>query len=159
MKRVEGILREQDRYADTFYNIGEHAPVAGIRAGADLFKSSGADIIVSIGGGSPIDASKAIIYFVQKDRGGEFPRQIAIPTTLSAAEYSVRGPPRQLCSDTDLAKDRRRIYRRERPEGGCELALSCSCWHHPRRGTHASHPGKVVVSAFPTARRERHDTL
>jgi alcohol dehydrogenase class IV len=89
VKRVEGILREQNRYADTFYNIGEHTPIAGIRAGVDLFKNSGADIIVSIGGGSPIDASKAIIYFVQQERGGEFPRQIAIPTTLSAAEYSV----------------------------------------------------------------------
>jgi alcohol dehydrogenase class IV len=92
VKRVEDILREQNQYADTFYNIGQHTPVAGIRAGADLFKKSGADIIVSIGGGSPIDASKAIIYFVQQERGGEFPRQIAIPTTLSAAEYSVRGP-------------------------------------------------------------------
>ena len=96
MKRVEGILREQNRYADTFYNIGEHTPIAGIRTGVDLFKNSGANIIVSIGGGSPIDASKAIIYFVQKERGGEFPRQIAIPTTLSAAEYSVRGPPRSV---------------------------------------------------------------
>ncbi|KAH9056577.1 alcohol dehydrogenase IV [Lactarius vividus] len=89
VKKVEGILREQNRYADTFYNIGEHTPIAGIRAGADLFKKSGADIIVSIGGGSPIDASKAIIYFVQQERDGEFPRQIAIPTTLSAAEYSI----------------------------------------------------------------------
>ncbi|KAH8992844.1 alcohol dehydrogenase IV [Lactarius hatsudake] len=89
VKKVEGILREQNRYADTFYDIGEHTPIAGIRAGADLFKKSGADIIVSIGGGSPIDASKAIIYFVQQERGGEFPRQIAIPTTLSAAEYSI----------------------------------------------------------------------
>ncbi|KAH9034829.1 alcohol dehydrogenase IV [Lactarius pseudohatsudake] len=77
VKKVEGILREQNRYADTFYNIGQHTPIAGIRAGADLFKKSGADIIVSIGGGSPIDASKAIIYFVQQERGGEFPRQIA----------------------------------------------------------------------------------
>ena len=113
MKKVEGILREQNNYADTFYNIGEHAPVAGIRAGADIFKKSGADIIVSIGGGSPIDASKAIIYFVQQERGGEFPRQIAIPTTLSAAEYSVRGPLVDYLSVMTLisGKGRCRIYR------------------------------------------------
>lgn len=98
VKKVEGILREQNQYADTFYNIGEHTPVAGICAGADMFKKSGADIIVSIGGGSPIDASKAIIYFVQQERGGEFVRQIAIPTTLSAAEYTVRGPFRDYIS-------------------------------------------------------------
>ncbi len=92
MKKIEGILRDQNRYADTFHDIGQHTPIAGIRAGVDLFKKSGADIIVSIGGGSPIDASKAIIHFIQQERGGEFPRQIAIPTTLSAAEYTVRGP-------------------------------------------------------------------
>ena len=90
MKKVEGILREQNRYAATFYNIGEHSPISGIRAGVDVFKQSGADIIVSVGGGSPIDASKAIIYFLHEQLGGDFLRQIAIPTTLSAAEYSVR---------------------------------------------------------------------
>jgi alcohol dehydrogenase class IV len=92
---VEGILREHDgeqndRYAATFYDIGEHSPISGIRAGINAFKLSGADIIVSVGGGSPIDASKAIIYFLHEEFGGDFVRQIAIPTTLSAAEYSVR---------------------------------------------------------------------
>jgi len=90
VKKVEGILREQNRYAATFYNIGEHSPISGIRAGAGVFKESGADIIVSVGGGSPIDASKAIIYFLHEQLGGDFLRQIAIPTTLSAAEYTVR---------------------------------------------------------------------
>ena len=92
MKKVEGILREQNRYAATFYNIGEHSPISGNRAGVDMFKQSDANIIVSVGGGSPIDASKAIIYFLheQPELGEDFIRQIAIPTTLSAAEYSVR---------------------------------------------------------------------
>ena len=89
MKQVEAILKEHDAYAGTFSDIGEHAPVAGIRAGAELFTQTGAGIIVSVGGGSPIDASKAIIYNLQQKKGGEFVRQIAIPTTLSAAEYTV----------------------------------------------------------------------
>ncbi|KAI0268682.1 hypothetical protein BC834DRAFT_820833 [Gloeopeniophorella convolvens] len=89
VKKVEGILRDQNRYADTFYDIGEHAPIAGIRAGVEAVKKSGADIIVAVGGGSPVDAAKAIIYYLQKQRGGEFLRQIAVPTTLSAAEYTV----------------------------------------------------------------------
>ena len=90
VKKVERILREQNRYAATFYNIGEHSPISGIRAGVDALKQSGADIIVSVGGGSPIDASKAIIYFLHEQLGGDFLRLIAIPTTLSAAEYTVR---------------------------------------------------------------------
>jgi alcohol dehydrogenase class IV len=89
VKKVEGILREQNRHAATFYNIGEHSPISGIRAGVDMLKQSGADIIVSVGGGSPIDASKAIIYYLHEQLGGDFLRQIAIPTTLSAAEYSI----------------------------------------------------------------------
>ena len=86
---MEGILREQNHYAATFYDTGEHSPISGIRAGTEAFKKSGADVIVSIGGGSPIDASKAIIYFLHEELGGEFIRQIAIPTTISAAEYTV----------------------------------------------------------------------
>ena len=72
VKKVEGILREQNRYATTFYNIGEHSPISGIRTAVDAFKQSGADFIVSVGGGSPIDASKAIIYFLHEQLGGNF---------------------------------------------------------------------------------------
>ena len=91
MKRVEGVLKQHNAYAATFYEIGQHTPVAGIHSGLKVFKESGADIIVSVGGGSPIDAAKAILYFYQQETGGEFLHQLAIPTTLSAAEYTVRG--------------------------------------------------------------------
>ena len=92
VKKVEGILREQNRYTATFYNIGEHSPISGIRAGVDVFKQPGAesaDIIVSVGGGSPIDASKAIIYFLHQQLGGDFLRQIAIPTVQNSALRSI----------------------------------------------------------------------
>jgi alcohol dehydrogenase class IV len=89
VKKVEGILREQNRHAATIYNIEAHTPISGIRVGVDALKKSGADIVVSVGGGSPIDASKAIIFFLQEQLGGEFLRHIAIPTTLSSAEYTV----------------------------------------------------------------------
>ncbi|KAI0717292.1 iron-containing alcohol dehydrogenase [Cerioporus squamosus] len=89
VKTVENILRERNAYGATFYEIGEHSPVAGIRAGVQKFKDVGADVIVSVGGGSPVDASKAILYFVQQEHGGRYLPQIAIPTTLSAAEYTV----------------------------------------------------------------------
>ena len=89
VKTVENVLREHDAYGATFYEIGQHAPVAGIRNGVKAFKDAGADVIVSVGGGSPIDASKAILYFVQQETGGPVLPQIAIPTTISAAEYTV----------------------------------------------------------------------
>lgn len=89
VKTVEAILKRHNAYGATFYEIGQHAPVAGIRSGLSLFKDVGADVIVSVGGGSPIDASKAILYFQQQESGGPYLRQIAIPTTLSAAEYTI----------------------------------------------------------------------
>ena len=65
--------------------------MAGINAGIDVLASSGADFIVSIGGGSPVDASKAMIYRLheRKPESGWL-KHIAVPTTLSAAEYTVR---------------------------------------------------------------------
>ncbi|KAF8743985.1 hypothetical protein AX14_013387 [Amanita brunnescens Koide BX004] len=89
VRRVEAILKESNAYGATFYEIGAHAPIAGIRNGIKTFKENNCDVIVSVGGGSPIDASKAILYMLQKETGGPTLLQIAIPTTLSAAEYTV----------------------------------------------------------------------
>ncbi|EGN99787.1 hypothetical protein SERLA73DRAFT_180001 [Serpula lacrymans var. lacrymans S7.3] len=91
VRRVEAILIEQGAYGATFFEIGQHTPIAGIRRGIQAFKEAGADLIVSVGGGSPVDASKNIIYSLQKESNGPFLRQIAIPTTLSAAEYTIGG--------------------------------------------------------------------
>jgi len=46
-------------------------------------------VLIGLGGGSPIDAAKAVSFFAQQDTGGAFIPQIAIPTTLSAAEFTM----------------------------------------------------------------------
>lgn len=89
IQRVEAVLAARGAHAGTFSAIGEHAPVAGIRAGADAYAAAGADVIVSVGGGSPVDAAKAILHMLRARRGGALARQIAVPTTLSAAEYTA----------------------------------------------------------------------
>lgn len=93
---MEAILKEHNAWGATFFEIGEHSPIAGIRRGITVYKDTGCDCIVAVGGGSPIDASKAILYNIQKEIGGKTPPQIAIPTTLSAAEYTVSPPLFQL---------------------------------------------------------------
>jgi alcohol dehydrogenase class IV len=45
-----------------------------------------ADIILSVGGGSPIDAAKEIAFFLHQEESGRWIPSIAVPTTLSAAE-------------------------------------------------------------------------
>lgn len=111
MKQVEAVLKERNAYGGVFYEIGEHSPIVGIRKGIQAFKDAGADIIVAVGGGSPIDASKAMRYFLQEERGGEFVKQIAVPTTLSAAEYTVRSHStlRALCMSAALIHSGNRL--------------------------------------------------
>jgi len=90
VRKIEAILKESNAYGATFYEIGQHAPIAGIKNGVKAFRENNCDVIVSVGGGSPIDASKAILHMLQKETGGPTLLQIAIPTTLSAAEYTAR---------------------------------------------------------------------
>jgi alcohol dehydrogenase class IV len=90
VKKVEETLKAHGSYAGTFTDFGEHTPVAGINACIEKYRATGADVIVALGGGSPIDGAKAVRYMIHEQTGEAPPPQIAIPTTLSAAEYSVR---------------------------------------------------------------------
>ncbi len=96
---MQEILSSKGYYSgETYYDIGEHAPVAGIREAVERIKRSNADVIVAVGGGSPIDAAKAISYYRHQEQHGEdsaknplthpdlFIPTIAVPTTLSVAE-------------------------------------------------------------------------
>ncbi|KAK0226014.1 alcohol dehydrogenase IV [Armillaria fumosa] len=89
VKKIETILKDNEAYGTTFYEIGEHAPIVGIRRGVKAFRDYECDVIVSVRGGSPIDAAKAILHYSQEETGGPTLLQIAIPTTLSAAEYTI----------------------------------------------------------------------
>ncbi|THH32293.1 hypothetical protein EUX98_g1898 [Antrodiella citrinella] len=89
VKRVKAVLEKHNAYASVYYGMRQHSPAADIRDGLKQFKDTGADVIVSVGGGSPIDASKAMLYNLHKETGAPLLYQIAIPTTLSAAEYTA----------------------------------------------------------------------
>jgi alcohol dehydrogenase class IV len=87
VKQVEQLLG--DRHAGTFSKIGEHAPVADLDEATKLVeKDEAVDTVISIGGGSPIDSSKAISYRLH-EKNGKFLHHIAIPTTLSASECTM----------------------------------------------------------------------
>lgn len=71
--------------------IGQHAPVEDVRRAVAARSESGADIVVSLGGGSPIDAAKVVARgaFSEGADPDRLPH-IAVPTTLSVAELSWR---------------------------------------------------------------------
>lgn len=62
-----------------------HRPIQLIKDATTMMLKSGCDILVSVGGGSPIDSAKAIAHNVHKETGRWIP-SIAVPTTLSVAE-------------------------------------------------------------------------
>ncbi|KAJ6510283.1 alcohol dehydrogenase IV [Mycena vitilis] len=90
VNKIVEILKAHDAYAGVFTDFGQHTPVAGINACINVYQEIGADFIVALGGGSPIDGAKSVRYRIQEQTGAAAPPlQIAIPTTLSAAEYTV----------------------------------------------------------------------
>ena len=100
-----------ERFAGKFDAIAAHSPREAVVAGAEALKAARADLVVAVGGGSVIDATKAMLLaFWRKAHnvdelsalagvrgtGNEASawstdpqllRMIAIPTTLSAAEF------------------------------------------------------------------------
>ncbi|HXA29812.1 MAG TPA: iron-containing alcohol dehydrogenase [Candidatus Angelobacter sp.] len=73
-----------ERCAATFSGITEHVPASSVEALAELLRDMHADGAVAIGGGSPIDGTKAALHRLD----GGATKQISVPTTLSAAEFT-----------------------------------------------------------------------
>ena len=80
VERVETLLGE--KHAGTYAGMSEHTPGSAVERAADLAR--GSELLVSVGGGSVIDGTKA----VARELG--YPRQVAVPTTLSGAEWAHR---------------------------------------------------------------------
>jgi len=100
-RAVEEVLGK--RLVGRFDRITQHSPVSAVMEAAAGAREARADVFVSAGGGSPIDASKAAAFALAtgldlrdpaslaKARGasakGALPH-LAVPTTLSVAELS-----------------------------------------------------------------------
>jgi len=82
IRRVEALLG--GRHAGTFAGIGQHTPGGAVEEAAVEAEMAAADLLVSVGGGSVIDGTKAVA------RGLGYPQQVAVPTTLSGAEWADR---------------------------------------------------------------------
>ena len=100
------------RYVGLFDGCVAHTPRDTVIAAADAIRSAEADLVITVGGGTPIDTVKAALICLAEDIRdtdtlgqysvqvaadgsrsikpiGSIPvRQIAVPTTLSGAEFS-----------------------------------------------------------------------
>ncbi|HKH77016.1 MAG TPA: iron-containing alcohol dehydrogenase [Rubrobacteraceae bacterium] len=98
VRRVEGLLGE--KHGGTYVGMSEHTPGSAVEEAAR--QAGDADLLVSVGGGSVIDGTKAVAV-----RLG-YPFQVAVPTTLSGAEWAHR------VGVTDEAKRRKGGFADER---------------------------------------------
>jgi len=86
LKEVTGAMGS--RCAGVFSGVVQHVPRSTVNSlGAELERLN-ADCAVSFGGGSPIDSTKVALYGLL---GKREIIHIAVPTTLSAAEYTHAG--------------------------------------------------------------------
>ncbi len=117
------------RYVGKFDAISAHSPREGVLAGAEALRAANADLVVAIGGGSVIDATKVMMLALWRGardvealsalagvRGKGGPeasawsadpqqlRMVAIPTTLSAAEFF------QSAGVTDVQRHVKQMY-------------------------------------------------
>jgi maleylacetate reductase len=91
------------RFVGEFAGISQHAPAAAVAAATEAAKAARPDVLISFGGGSPIDATKAVAFAMATGLDLSDPRaaenaraykpdhlvpHLALPTTLSAAELS-----------------------------------------------------------------------
>ena len=111
LQKVEAALGH--RYAGTFSTIASHSPREDVIAAANAARDAGADMLVAVGGGSVVDATKVVQLCLwhklltpdalepfasgferNKPASFEVPREptrmIAVPTTLSAADFTAR---------------------------------------------------------------------
>ena len=86
VSRLEGILGET--WAGTFSGCRQHAPGSTVDAATSQAQAARPDVLVSFGGGSPIDTAKIVAHRLLGERSRDDLPQIAIPTTLSAAEFT-----------------------------------------------------------------------
>jgi len=109
---VAGIVNSLgSRFAGKFDAIAAHSPREAVVAGAEALRGAGADLVVAVGGGSVIDATKVMLLALWRgvrtveelsalagararlpepsawNEDPQRPRMIALPTTLSAAEF------------------------------------------------------------------------
>jgi alcohol dehydrogenase class IV len=71
-----------------FSGIKQHAPISGIKQAISEAQRARADSLISLGGGSPIDSTKIAVKELSESFARPIIAHLAIPTTLSAAEFS-----------------------------------------------------------------------
>ncbi|MBI4595210.1 MAG: iron-containing alcohol dehydrogenase [Candidatus Tectomicrobia bacterium] len=86
VRKLEALL--ENRWVGTYSGCQQHVPSHTVTEAAARAREAQADLIISFGGGSPIDTSKIVALELLGNRPQDAIPQIAISTTLSAGEFT-----------------------------------------------------------------------
>lgn len=84
--RIQSLLGS--RLSAVFAGARQHVPAETVRALDAVVREARADALVSVGGGSPIDTAKAVVHARLPETPAAIPIHVAVPTTLSAGEFT-----------------------------------------------------------------------
>jgi 4-hydroxybutyrate dehydrogenase len=116
-ERLRAVLIGADIHNETYLGVSKNPTEKDVLEGVEAFRATGADIVIGIGGGAPLDVAKAIRLKVTHDRpledyddlkngwqliGPNVPPMIAIPTT--AGTGSEVGRSSVVCLGADMHK-------------------------------------------------------
>jgi alcohol dehydrogenase class IV len=86
VRKLETLL--EDKWVGTYSGCQQHVPSSNITEAATRAREAQADLIISFGGGSPVDAAKIVALQLLSDQPQDAIPQIAISTTLSVGEFT-----------------------------------------------------------------------
>ena len=89
VSRIESLLG--DAHVGTFTGCKQHVLSRSVDAATAHAREVNADVLIAFGGGSPIDAVKHVAHRLMGEGSRDDLPQIAIPTTLSAGEFTSIG--------------------------------------------------------------------
>lgn len=90
LQDVTEVLDEQNTEYLIYDRIGENPTIAMVMEAAELGRTQGADFVIGVGGGSPMDAAKAIALMIQnRDSSEEVLYQPLNLRTLPVVEVST----------------------------------------------------------------------
>ncbi|MFT5509489.1 MAG: maleylacetate reductase [Hyphomicrobiaceae bacterium] len=130
LQRIEQALG--DRYVGTYSAIASHSPREDVIAATNAARAANADLLVAVGGGSVVDATKVVQLCLwmgvdtpdameahaagfERNKASSFEvpadpiRMIAVPTTLSAADFTSRAGITKTQTRTKLAFNHRML--------------------------------------------------
>ena len=116
--RVTDVLDAAGLSYEIFSDIKPNPTIANVTDGVAAFKAAGADYLIAIGGGSPMDTSKAIGIIINN------PEFADVKRSLEGVAPTPRSPAVPIIASPDDRRHRRRGHHQLRYHGRGEEAAS-----------------------------------